>query len=315
MEKSRLSGCSDERFVKPHVNYLVLRRFPNAHNERVRRNVQRLHGNYEDSRLWLEITRYEAHLDSLSQEELDNLAIVEKQKEEKERYFNQPGAMADYVHWSQCARWTLDEAVALTLAREPRVVGINGVNAHAAASSPFAKEYLRRTDLVKRAREAGELFEPALPGLFLTWAKLRELEYPKELEEALEARGHTFADMKKIVDDLKAAMDQVMEQNARLAQQNKRLLQERDDLIEQGKCDRQAEKPLHPREKQSMLKMIYGMAVAYHGYDPDSSRSDTVKSIRDELGRIGINISDGTILKYLREGAEECPPMDGAPSG
>ena len=55
----------------------------------------------------------------------------------------------------------------------------------------------------------GSFSEPTLPGLFLTWANLRELDYPKELEKALEARGHTFADMKKIADDLRAIIAQL----------------------------------------------------------------------------------------------------------
>jgi hypothetical protein len=63
-----------------------------------------------------------------------------------------------------------------------------------------------------------------------------------------------------------------------------------------------------------MLKLIYGMAVAYHGYDPEYSRSGTVKSIRDDLTAKGIQMDDETILKYLREGAEEFSRMDGASS-
>lgn len=303
MEKSRLSGLS-ERFVKKHVNYLVSRRFPDANKERVRRNVQRLHGDSGDSRLWLDIIRYEAHLNSLGQEDLDKLAAAEKEKEEEERYFNQPCAVADYVHWSQCARWTLDEAVALSLARDPRLVSINGVTMHAAAGSPFAKEYLRRADLVKRAREAGELSEPTIPSWFLTWAKPRGLEYPKELEEALEARGHTIIDMKKIADDLKAITAQLMEQNAQLTQQNRQLIQERDALLEQFLNVDNRDKPLGTRKRQSMEKIAYGMAAAKYRYKPDGSRSSAVLNICSDLEEQGVRVSDDTVRGVLRAGAE-----------
>ena len=165
MEKSKYSG----RMVKRHVPYLVGRKLRHADavlSTRIADEKRRAaegrprrdknEGHDRDPR-WQEIIEYEAELDRLGQEELDDVDAVEKQKEEEERYFNQPDAMADYVHWSQCACWTLDEAVALSLGRDPRIVSINGVAAHAAGSSPFAKEYLRRTDLVKRAHAAGQL--------------------------------------------------------------------------------------------------------------------------------------------------------------
>lgn len=285
---------------------LVKRRFPHAEQERIHRRVQWNSLNRcEDSPLWLEIIRYEHYLNTLDQDKID--ALYAEENKEEDIYFNRPEAVADCIYWSQCAYWTLDEAVALSLGREPRLVSINNVIPHSSGGSPFAQEYLRRSDLVGRAQEARQLLLRTPPNLFLTWAKLRELEYPKELEEEVAARGNTVDDMKKMLDDRNAEI-------AELIEQNKQLFQERDDLIERGKRDWQASKPLHPKEKQSMLKLIYGMAVAYHGYDPDLSRSGTVKSIRHDLATKGIEMDDETILKFLREGAKECPRMDGAPS-
>lgn len=302
MEKSQYSG----RYVKPHVIDLVKRRFPDAEEERVHRRVQwNSRGRCEDSALWLEIIRYEHYINSLDQDKIDTLNAEEN--DEEDIYFSRPDTIANYIYWGQCAYWTLDEAVALSLGRDPKLVSINNVIPHSSGGSPFAQEYLRRTDLVGRAQKARQLLLHTPPNLFLTWAKLRGLEYPKELEEEVAARGNTVDDMKKMLDDRNAEI-------AELIEQNKQLFQERDDLIERGKRDGQASKPLHPKEKQSMLKLIYGMAVAYHGYDPDLSRSGTVKSIRHDLATKGIEMDDETILKFLREGAEECPRMDGAPS-
>jgi hypothetical protein len=312
MEKSKYSG----RMVKRHVPYLVGRRLPHADavlsmrisaekrraaEGRPRRDENEGHG--RDAK-WQEIIEYEAELNRLDQDEINALYASEQEKEEQERYFNQPDAVADYVHWSQCAHWTLDEAVALSLGREPRVVGINGVTAHAAAGSPFGREYLRRSDLVKRAREAGQLFEPTPPAHFLTWAKLRRLGYPKELEEALEARGHTFADMKKIADDLRAIIDQLMQQNAQLTQQNKRLLHERDAHLEQSINVDNHEKPLGSRERQSLEKIVYGMAAAKYGYEPNGLRSRAVPNICSDLEKQGVRVSDDKVREVLRAGAE-----------
>jgi hypothetical protein len=45
---------------------------------------------------------------------------AEAEKRERDRFFNQPSAMADVNHWSKAAYWTLDEATALSLGRAPR---------------------------------------------------------------------------------------------------------------------------------------------------------------------------------------------------
>ena len=64
---------------------------------------------------------------------------------------------------------------------------------------------------------------------------------------------------------------------------------------------RTKDKPLGTRERDTLLKMILGMAVAGYGYDPLASKSSTVKEIHDDLIRQGLNLDQDTIRNKLRE--------------
>ena len=65
-----------------------------------------------------------------------------------------------------------------------------------------------------------------------------------------------------------------------------------------------AGKSLSTRERNTLLKLVAGMATAYHGHDPDAKRSGTASEIASDLARIGISIEADTVRKYLREAAE-----------
>jgi hypothetical protein len=58
-------------------------------------------------------------------------------------------------------------------------------------------------------------------------------------------------------------------------------------------------------ERNSMLKLIIGMAMDAYGYDPDKTRNDSTgnnkNSISAKMQTRGITISDDTIRKYLNE--------------
>ena len=47
---------------------------------------------------------------------------AKEQAKEAKRFYNSPAAQADFTYWARVESWTLDEAVALLLARDPRVV-------------------------------------------------------------------------------------------------------------------------------------------------------------------------------------------------
>jgi hypothetical protein len=67
---------------------------------------------------------------------------------------------------------------------------------------------------------------------------------------------------------------------------------------------------LKTRERESLLKIVAGMAMAGYSWDPSAARSDAIKDIADDLERLGIPLDPGTIRKWLRMGAQLIPPQE-----
>lgn len=54
-------------------------------------------------------------------------------------------------------------------------------------------------------------------------------------------------------------------------------------------------------ERNTMLKLIIGLACGGYGMHPDAEKNQHAKSMREDLERLGIPLDDGTIKKYLDE--------------
>ena len=141
------------------------------------------------------VAEYEEELRALSPEALMQLIEDEQQKDvdaeqeeaarlETERFFNKPTARAYYRSWVERNYWTLDEATALILGKDPKVVNWDSIDP-LVHKSPFARRYesLRRQFL--RARFDGMLFEPLVPADFLRYAKSVGFALPVELDAVL----------------------------------------------------------------------------------------------------------------------------------
>jgi len=61
------------------------------------------------------------------------------------------------------------------------------------------------------------------------------------------------------------------------------------------------DKPLNQKEKNTMLKIILGMALISYKYDPTDSKSTISKEISDDLIRCNLDVTAETIRKYLKE--------------
>jgi hypothetical protein len=71
-----------------------------------------------------------------------------------------------------------------------------------------------------------------------------------------------------------------------------------------NKLDTSESKLLSESTRQTLLKLVYGMAVDAYGYDPDSNKNSATggkNGISAKLQARGISITDDTIRKYLKE--------------
>lgn len=237
-----------------------------------------------------EIEAYQSELRAKPREELrafyDQERAKERQEqqakaelEEQQRFFNQPHAKADFVHWSKATYWTLDEAIALSFGKAPEAVKWESVKGYCVSlqgpGSPFAVKYGRVRDLALRAKAWKQLSDPVLPSTFLAWARRMEIEVPAELVAQIEARGTVIADWKDMFDKLKTQSDgYIAAAQTRFAAKDgtiAELTQERDTL----------------RVKATELE-----SLIWEGFDPDSDTYPTELDIAMQAWRAVTNRLD-----------------------
>lgn len=65
---------------------------------------------------------------------------------------------------------------------------------------------------------------------------------------------------------------------------------------------------LSTRERDTLLKLVIGMAVEAYRHDPDAARSPTPGEIAADLEKHGLSMTDDTVRKYLKEAATTVLP-------
>jgi hypothetical protein len=285
-----------------------------------------------------EAKAFKQHLESLPEEEIQTLITeahreerqrqAEKnEREEKMRAYNQPDAAADYDYWAKASFWSPNEATALSPGRDPRTVTWESVNSQVQIS-PFAKSFADRRDLIMRAVGLGQLYNRTSPSIFLAWAQRMKISVPIDLITSVEDLGIQIADWKSLFDqkaDLARRLEKSLESEKEFNKEISKRIGEikpatdnmRHRLIEGEKRINELECQLETaantnqsaasRERQTLLKLVLGMAIKGYAHNPDAARTSTAAEISGDLEQLGISVSDDTIRKYLTEAKEHLP--------
>lgn len=233
--------------------------------------------------------------DALSAQALSRSKLQEI--EEQKLSFNRPDARANFGHWAMASYWSIEEATALSLGRDPRRVQLKSIKPFVHISS-FAKLFTDRLDLLCRAQTMGQLYPKSSPSFFLAWAQRIGLSVPSELVESVTSLGVQIADWKTLYERQRENFEIVKE-----ALDTERA----ERRSEASRPTTPAQKELPLRERESLLKLVIGMAVKGYSYDPASSRSPTAKEIATDLALIGLPMDEDTVRKYLKESAGLLP--------
>jgi hypothetical protein len=296
------------------------------------------------------VKAYRKKLETLSSEEIDRLVSEQRiriakiarqkaQEEERARPYNQPAADADFSHWAKMSYWTLDECVALSLGKNPKMVTWPVVQSFERVS-PFASKYASRREIVLRAEKMGQLWQSTIPAVFLAWAERMRFPIPAELVETIKELGIQIRDWKTAHDEQKVLADSAQEKlseeldahlttitkhskyveemgkrQSQIIQDCKTLNAAKEELVEKLKArinkletaPAQDVKPLGTRERESLAKLVIGMAIGGYAYDPNASRNSSTGEIASDLLQIGLSLDEDTIRKYLAEGRELLP--------
>ena len=92
--------------------------------------------------------------------------------------------------------------------------------------------------------------------------------------------------------------------NLQISEMQAQIAALRRQLADREGSDDQTYEKLHPKERQSLQKMVLGMAIEQYGYDP-STRGSAVSQIADDLRAHGVSLDEDTIRKQLKAAAEE----------
>lgn len=228
----------------------------------------------------------------------ENSNVKNPRRPKSEGYpFNRLSGRADFDLWAKMAHWTVDEFVALSLGRNPKVCSWPWIE-NILNDSAFASEFAVRREICVRAIGAGQMYSNTIPTFFLAWAGRIRISVPVELVQAVEDLGYQIADWKTLYD----------QRGSELAKLSRRIAELENHTSSEGSAIKKTpNQSLQTRERNNLLKLVIGMAVGWYGYDPLSAKNRQTKQIADDLEKLGLSLSEDTIRKYLAEGKELLP--------
>lgn len=263
----------------------------------------------------------------------EEMIAAAKKRLEAERFYNQPESAADFKYWAKLSYWSLEEIVALSLGRDPKTVNWQSIGRFN-SESEFVRQYDQHRTIVNRAKAMGQLWEQTIPFMAIAWARRMRFNLPEELASEIESLGIQIADWKSLYDqkqkalsDLESALAEEREKYLQAMRHNSKFLDEYSakanstidgyqikvermkaeiadlsDARQQQKCGSEARsRDLGTRERDSLLKLVLGMAIDGYGFDVKAARSPTARELSDQLQMLGLPLSDDTIRAYLNE--------------
>jgi len=335
------------------VEFLVLRMFRAKLVNHVRRDV--CDGPYREQaeEYTGKVRIYETVLRTLSGPTLAALVADEREFDQqideehehaldKYRFFSKPSASANHGYWLTRQAWSLDEATALILGKDPEVVTWESIKP-LTNISPFAQRFFGIRRHLKLAQFSGRLCDPVNPRHFTAWALENGVVLPPELEarHAKPARSQhpdgaatgsaedpskprlrldredagrhrpiaTPGSEKRVgADERPANVIHIDRQAARL-----RAMHERIKAAALAKEEPATDTAV--ASVDALGRMALAMAVGRYGYAPGTSRTSTVTDIVSDLRRVGLDLPAATVTQWLRRVSECVPAEDDGEQG
>lgn len=187
--------------------------------------------------------------------------------------FGVKGMEADFGHWVRMESWSLIEATAVSIGIEPKN-NLSGVDLFRTTGAECFEFYTKRRDLLRsKFFQFGDktMLKPK-PANVMHWMMDIKLEVPLKLYQ-------TYSDV----------------------------FFPNEPEKDSGSYELEPQKLMEARERVSLLRLVIGMAVGGYGYDPKSKRSPIPNQIRDDLVKLGLDLHQDTIRRYLNEATNILP--------
>jgi hypothetical protein len=124
----------------------------------------------------------------LAVEEANRERAAAVDRADRLEFFNQPDANAEFRFWCHLEHWSLEEATALLLGKNPTRVSSGSLHS-VKHESPFRQSFQNLKAKLHRAVLDGKLKERDSPSSFVGWAERIGVAVPPELSARLEAGG------------------------------------------------------------------------------------------------------------------------------
>lgn len=183
--------------------------------------------------------------------------------------FGHPDYIADFKYWAQFKHFTNKEALLLSLGVEPdrftqdEIFSMSTSLEKGTDLWETLRYMLRRRDQIERQFPNARHRNQIDPKLLFDWFELVDLDIHPEFTS--------------------------------------RYL--RDETAGAPNGETEAPRQPHKREIDSVCQLFVAMVIEYYGYEPGASRSPIPKEIGELAANLGMEISDDTIRKYLKRGA------------
>lgn len=177
-------------------------------------------------------------------------------------------AAPDYNYWAKLSYWTIEQSTALLIGADPDAI-LDGAALASSCPATARTAYLKIFRLLDSHIRMSGIGSNISPTEILKWAEHTGIEAPQALVEAVRVQGRT--------------------------------------LIETRAQSDGEEKPLGERERNTLLRMIIGMAIGGYGYDPEAGKSDVAPTIFKDLDKLGLEGTEQTIRNKLRDASQLLP--------
>lgn len=186
--------------------------------------------------------------------------------------FGHPEYVADFDYWCKMPSFDLEEALCLSIGIDPRHFkkqDITNLKREKLDSLFNSLQFLvLRHEQLRRQFDPYDYGDRITPRKFIQWATRVEFDAHPEFIRLLEKYNSTGVDQPTLPEPVKRT---------------------------------------DPREVDTMAKLFTAIAIVEYGYDPGQQKSPIPKQIADLIAESGMGVSDDTVRKYLKHGAQFLP--------
>jgi hypothetical protein len=296
-----------------YVSYLVNRKFPGLEPPPAKLEFPQSGGIiFSDEEKWLpplkEIIEkaqiYRQKLSCFPKLKLEKLYRTELvnqcEENDQKQFFNLSDAGADFDYWSKMANWTLDEAIALSFGKNPEVVSWSSLATITSYKSPFIQEFKKIRALALRAVTWNTISNPMSPIIYVNWVEKNEITFPDKLAKIVQAKSNDVVNWKNNYD----ALQEKSNRNLITANQ---IIDAKNQKIKELENSKITDKPLHTKERETLLKLVIGMAVGGYRYQPWEKRNEVIPDIVNDLQLTGVSLDPDTVRKWLKIASDLLP--------